>query len=458
MTDNNGINIDLYKYLFISFEYINRIKKNIDKKEKKVNTKIYFDFNNYFIVKSGMKKKDIPIGTKYLSFEINFNEKIETGIIPDSVTHIVFPYNFNQTLEKEMFPDSVTHIKFDNYFNKPILKDVLPKNLKEIIFGNNFNCELEEGSLPNSITHLTFKSNFQHNLTKNILPLNLSHLMISPNYLGNLEIEEKDYFHLILDNLIEQSFEDDYTKFTVNYRSPVFNFNNESRINSTLNFNIPYGVTHLTLGLFFDKIIKKNKLPNSIKYLDVNSLYSIKIDTDVIPNSVIELYLRGSFSSKIEKNTIPYGVKILVFGNRFIQKITDNFIPDSVIYLQLGYTFTYDKICKYLPKNLLNLVLWGDIYDLSQFTDYTFDNNDNNKFFVGYYSAEDYILYNFNYDCIYSHFNDIIQINRNIFNFVENKIGNVIFEELTKKVFHPTRLNNLSIKYNIDFEELQDIY
>jgi hypothetical protein len=40
-----------------------------------------------------------------------------------------------------------------------------------------------------------------------------------------------------------------------------------------------------------------------------------------------------------------------------------------------------------------------------------------------------------------------------------NKLnGKIIMKELAEKVFHPTRLLNISNKYNIDFIDLIDIY
>jgi type I site-specific restriction-modification system R (restriction) subunit len=42
--------------------------------------------------------------------------------------------------------------------------------------------------------------------------------------------------------------------------------------------------------------------------------------------------------------------------------------------------------------------------------------------------------------------------------FNQKLIGNIILKELTEKVFHPNRLLKICDTYNINFEQLMDIY
>ena len=52
-----------------------------------------------------------------------------------------------------------------------------------------------------------------------------------------------------------------------------------------------------------------------------------------------------------------------------------------------------------------------------------------------------------------------MEFDNNISNMNLNKLkGRIIMKELVEKVFHPTRLLNISNQYNIDFIDLMEIY
>jgi hypothetical protein len=63
-----------------------------------------------------LKSEHIPKDT----LNLIFNQKIETNIIPDTVSYIYIGQNFNKDIEHGAIPKSVTKIIFGNRFNKSI--------------------------------------------------------------------------------------------------------------------------------------------------------------------------------------------------------------------------------------------------------------------------------------------------------------------------------------------------
>jgi hypothetical protein len=450
------MNIDLYKYLLIHYcEYmdddIDNDNINILSKKKS----LYFSKKDYYIINSENNSENNICNSTFCTFSHCFNNIIKIGIIPNTIIRIVFPDNFNQILLENTIPHSVTHIKFGYHYNQPIYHNVLPNNLKELIFENNFNQEFQDKVLPDSILYLTLKSSYQYKLNKNNLPKKLKQLSISPNHIGEIEIEEKSYFHLIIDKLIDQGFEDDNTHYSINHNSSVFymlNLEDKKIITSNnLNIKLPFGITKLTLGLFFDKKINKNDIPESVIELNVFSVKSIYFDDNVLPESIIYLNLNGS-CSKITENTIPKKVKYLIFGNKFEHNFTKNMIPDSVIYLQLGYRFTHRLKNNILPKNLLNLVFFRDNKNFKS-------KNTNNKFILGKIENDDKLIeYIYNDKYIILSLDYINDFNKFIESFSNKYIGKIIFEELVSKVFNPQRMLKICRLYNIEFDDLMEIY
>jgi len=82
----------------------------------------------------------------------------------------------------------------------------------------------------------------------------------------------------------------------------------------------------------------------------------------------------------------------------------------------------------------------------------------NKDILIGYLNNDHiYLLYNEHYIKISN--NKKLEFDNNISNMNLNKLkGKIIMKELVEKVFHPTRLLNISNKYNIDFIDLADIY
>lgn len=101
---------------------------------------------------------------------INFDDIIEPGQIPKTVTHIRFCNIFNSRINRNVLPNGITQIIFGNDFNQPIDIGTIPRSVKKIKFGSSFNQELSIGSIPNSVTHLIFGDNYNLPIKCGVLP------------------------------------------------------------------------------------------------------------------------------------------------------------------------------------------------------------------------------------------------------------------------------------------------
>ena len=185
--------------------------------------------------------------------------------------------------------------------------------------------------------------------------------------------------------------------------------------------DIPKSVTHLTFGFMFNQPLNKDVIPNSVTHLTFGIMFNQKI---VIPNSVTHLIFGYRFNQMFKKDDIPKSVIHLTLGFEFNQTLNDDNI-NSVIDI-------IHKNCK-SKININKNILIGKIIHINNCIDY--DNN------------------------LKINLNDKQLFDEKISTFISNKfIGNIIMEELTKKVFHPNRLLKICDHYNIDFDKLMEIY
>jgi hypothetical protein len=144
--------------------------------------------------------------------------------------------------------------------------------------------------------------------------------------------------------------------------------------------DLPYGLTDLYLGKFYNKPIKKNILPSSLKkivfgdkynqelYIDIFPLglkflqfgreFNKQININVLPENLTHLIFTGTYNYLITHNTIPKKLLYLVFNyNKY--EINEYILPDTLTHLKLGYNYNFEFKKNVLPKNLFYLELGG---------------------------------------------------------------------------------------------------
>ena len=203
-------------------------------------------------------------------------------------------------------------------------------------------------------------------------------------------------------------------------------------------------VVYLTFGSRFNQELKKDDIPNSITHLTFGCYFNKKLKKDDIPNSVTHLTFGSLFNQELKKDDIPNSVTHLTFGYKFNQTLKKDDIPNSVTHLTFGYRFDKELNKNNLPNKLIEIIFMNQQYDTISL--------ENENYIVlkfdylnGYFVNKDFKM-EFNKKLEFNNYIEDLKIKK------ENLYGNIILEELVKKVFHPNKINILLQKYNVDID------
>ncbi len=298
------------------------------------------------------------------------------------------------------------------------------RDLYKVILYRTILCQCYEESirLKNDVTYLTIK-----------------------NYEGNMKKISNNITNLDLDNFINKPLKS----------GDIPNSITHLKLNSYLNLKeqyIPKSVTHLTLNYYYHPI-KEGDIPNSVTHLNLHC-YDLPLKEGDIPNNVTHLTFGDHFNQPLKIGDIPNSVTYLKFGYLFNQNPVN--IPNSVTHLVFGYKFNKPLNDNNIPKNIIELIL------SNKFNEELIINK---NILVGI-DIEGKIVYKELCTSLINYFHpskDIYTYDMiNTFiekNFAKEKlIGNIIYKELINKVFNPSRLLNISTIYNIDIQQLLNIY
>ena len=103
-------------------------------------------------------------------------------------------------------------------------------------------------------------------------------------------------------------------------------------------------------GSEFNKQID-NKLPNSIKYLDVGNSFNQSVDN--LGMNLEEIVFGRAFNQPVDN--LPFSIKSLTFGHSFNHPI--NNIPNSIVYLSLALSKSFNNKLDDLPIGLETLII-----------------------------------------------------------------------------------------------------
>ena len=124
---------------------------------------------------------------------------------------------------------------------------------------------------------------------------------------------------------------------------------------------------------------------------------------------------------------------MFAYASMFNQSLNDDNLPANLIELLIHESYNMN-----LLKSEKNILRGKIIYETYNDNNYSIMIND--KTTIETYYKEDIETY----------------IKKNMTK--DKLIGNIILEELVKKVFHPERLLRLSNEYNIDFDDIVSVY
>ncbi len=375
----------------------------------------------------------IPNNIIELSFDYNFNQPLQKGVIPNSVKILKLGKSFNQHLKVGDLPDGLEAIDFGFSFNKPLNINIIPNTVKTIVLSNNFNQILKKGDIPEGVESLYFNT-YTMTLQKDVLPSTLLLLDFGYHYNSN------DEYPIINEDVLPFGIKE--LRMCGNY----YHVLKKGVIpNSVRKLRIGYGLTKVFTECFFPESINclildcldvklNGYIPKSVKTIIFMS-YDIKnISYYDIPSHVS--YLHIPYIKKDDK--IPDTIKYLNVDYDYDFHINEN---TNLLYLEipkLNKIFgSYDKL-----KILVSDTEINDDTKIIGILDGNKIRFNNLGIDVIVNREDKYIIFDF--------------IENNLKK--EKLIGNIILEELVSKVFNPNRLIKISKKYNIEFIDLVDLY
>lgn len=121
--------------------------------------------------------------------------------------------------------------------------------------------------------------------------------------------------------------------------------------------NVSLNTTSLIFNNEFNNKIKKNDLPNNLKYIVFGEEYDKKIDISVLPSTLISLTFGKHYNQDIEPNVLPNGLMYLKMGEKYNREFKENSLPSSLVILEFDDFSVYNKPFKknVLPNSLLKI-------------------------------------------------------------------------------------------------------
>ncbi len=337
-----------------------------------------------------LEKGMIHHNIKIIKFQVNFNQIIEPGFIPDTVEEIIFEgYNntFNQKLEIGSIPFGVKKLDLKyTLFNQPLDIGVIPNSIETLLLPINYNLQIKEGVIPNSVKYLDTSSynivfnkgsipNSVNELVCEFLPSDIKfHGNVLPDSINKLYLDTKSFPNL------EKFINPNIKTLTLGHfcfehplkvgkipngieELKIYDLNNSPSNNykssdfTLLEGCIPNTVRKLELLSYDNQLITRDQFPNNIESITFRECKNLKLSFYSFPNNVSELKFISCPNCTFEKRMFPENLKKLEINNINIElnentlpenllelrlfnygnpKIEKSFIPDSIKYLNLG--------------------------------------------------------------------------------------------------------------------------
>jgi hypothetical protein len=115
-----------------------------------------------------IKPCTLPAGLKKLSIHVGYSETdyfdekpLEIGTLPSGLKELTFDGDFNQFIEQGMLPAELRELKLSSCYNQPL--GALPSRLEKLDIGFRFTFPIEAGVLPITLRVLKILScNYRH--------------------------------------------------------------------------------------------------------------------------------------------------------------------------------------------------------------------------------------------------------------------------------------------------------
>ena len=294
--------------------------------------------------------------------------------------------------------------------NKPLRPGNIPVGVTKVEFYDKFDHPVRPGDIPTGVTQVHFGDMFNQALRPGDIPNTVTELVLGSDFEQALRAGDipNSVTHL---HVYRPFNRDDILPSSITHLTFNLIENEEQYEGQPL--NIPSSVTHIKFDWFCEKL-KQGDIPEGVTHVRFDMIYDQPFDAGVIPNSVTHLMLSTEYSHPLSLDLISK-LELLVVHN-------EHPLHDPTII----------KSCSNSNTTVMRYV-YHDAY-------------------VVEYNGEEVHL-----DDVF----DVYDAYEKYKKFMSNKnnfIGNIILEELVKRVFSPPRLFSISTQYNVEFTDLMDIY
>ncbi|EGC29493.1 hypothetical protein DICPUDRAFT_5964, partial [Dictyostelium purpureum] len=277
----------------------------------------------------------LPSTLTSLEFSVvgNFNKPITFGTIPNSVTNLSFPSQFNQPIKvnnKNCLPPNLTKLSFGRYFQQDIEKGSIPSSVTDLCLGGiDSNQVIQEGCIPDSVLKLKVGEN--QIFKSNSLPDSVYSLQgLNAMYIREIPPQVNSFTFLDLNDPIEYLKDLPRNVVSVDVGGLFDTREFERAI-------IPSHITSLTFGSLFNQRILPSYLHNvtNLKSIKFGIFFNQIILPCSLPDSITYLEFDQRFNQILSSSTLPKYLKTLILGNEFNSVLKSNSLPINLVSLRL---------------------------------------------------------------------------------------------------------------------------
>ncbi|KAM9960887.1 hypothetical protein ACTFIW_010045 [Dictyostelium discoideum] len=321
----------------------------------------FLDLGHMFNMK--LVKDVLPSSLITLKLSKNYDHSLSGEVLPKSLKTLHLGQKFNQQILSNDLPSQLEEITLSWLFCHSISN--FPNSIKTLIMEDHFKGPLEK--LPSSLTKLSIKTGYYSSIKPNIIPSTVKDLLISsyqnnllpntiPSSCINLSIPFGSFDFEITNNNNNNSTTTTIFPNSIKY----LNFGTWS--NKLIPPNIlPTSLTTLILGSYYNQPLNGILKPlHSLKTIEFGNSFDqpLKADDDdeiEFPNNITSIKFGYSFNKTIKPNSFPNSLKILKFDIKFSngdKEFEENSIPSSVESIVFK-NLSFNPIN--LPKSLTSL-------------------------------------------------------------------------------------------------------
>lgn len=332
----------------------------------------------------GMELLDLPPGLFSLTFGKHFCLPINGIKWPKGLQELTIVGIWDSPLHGVTLPTRLRVLRLECSFDQPIEDVAWPNSIEEITLGGDlFNQAIHAVSWPKQLQTLTFGDAFNHSLSGLHWPSTLRSIKVGHAFRQPLVgITWPTSLRCLQ---LGCSWNEELRGVTFPESLRIVQFGHDFD-QSTVDDVGWGGVTDISFGGTFNRIVSVGGLPKNVEKLSFGDAFSLRmyprcrwpssllemevgkgvgraIDKKKWPGSLQRLVLGGGFNSSIDRVHWPPDLKCLTLGDSFVQSVEKVQWPATLTHLGFGQRFQCVLTRVAWPPALIQLSLKGMCWD-----------------------------------------------------------------------------------------------